>query len=97
MSDQTDSLRLQIEAQITGIRNHLRYITELQHREDTNEARALGHLKRALHLAKKLRRLNTFHLRYRQAAAGVITSDGPLMAAALQGIMTDYDAPENET
>jgi hypothetical protein len=52
-----ESLKLQIEAQITGLRNHLRNLTECHHRVETNSRRALGHVNEAIRLSLKLRRL----------------------------------------
>jgi hypothetical protein len=52
-----ESLKLQIEAQITGFRNHLRHITERHRRVETNTRRALGHANEAIRLSCKLRRL----------------------------------------
>lgn len=54
---QANSLRIQIEAQISGLREHVRNITERQHRIETNTRRAHGHCEEAIRLATKLRRL----------------------------------------
>ena len=52
-----ESLRLQIEGQITGFRNHIRHLHEPHRRVETNTRRALGHAQEAIRLALKLRRL----------------------------------------
>jgi hypothetical protein len=52
-----EALKLQIEVQITGFRNHLRNLTERHRRVETNTRRALGHVNEAIRLSLKLRRL----------------------------------------
>jgi hypothetical protein len=52
-----EALKLQIEAQITGFRNHLRHLTERHRKVETNTRRALGHAYEAIRLSIKLRRL----------------------------------------
>ena len=56
-----DSLKMQIEAQITGLRNHLYHLTERHRRVETNTRRALGHANEAIRLSLKLRRLYIAH------------------------------------
>lgn len=52
-----EPLKLQIEQQITGVRNHLRNLYQPHRRIETNSRRAIGHIHEAIRLALKLRRL----------------------------------------
>ena len=52
-----EPLKLQIEQQITGFRNHIRHLYEPHRRVETNTRRAMGHAQEAIRLALKLRRM----------------------------------------
>lgn len=51
------SLKLRLDAQFVGIHNHVRHVQERHRDIERNTRRAEGHLKEAIKLALKLRRL----------------------------------------
>lgn len=69
-----ESLKLQIETQIVGFRNHLRYLTEQHRRVETNSRRAMGHAQEAVRLSLKLRRLYARQRTIAEKAAPPATS-----------------------
>jgi hypothetical protein len=62
-------LEAKIERQIEGFRNHLRRITDPQHRVETQTGRAIGHATEAIRLANKLRRLKEHTVNREEANA----------------------------